>query len=105
MNVNGYRSCGHIYSCNCNQFTATLKKEINRRIQTEKALVDTLSYLEPGTSRGPAIDGWVKMMRQVAEVLEWKVCYKCDGTCKSINRHWDICTCCLAVGKLPPDRF
>lgn len=56
-----------------------------------------LPYTWPEKKRGPAWEGWILMMREVAQVLEWEICPKCEGTGGGKR---DICTRCFAIGRI-----
>ena len=71
----------------------------------QKELIDKLiSYAWPGRDRGPAHPDWLKMMKAVAEYMEWEVCSKCKGEGKvgvnSAYRTRDCCTMCYGIGKV-----
>ena len=79
------------------------------KVSCKEALDAVICYAYPEVSRGPANKRWIETMKRAASALDWCVCQYCDGTGVNkedgpqyfMKRKGDICTACLAVGKVP----
>lgn len=70
----------------------------------KKVLEEVCHWLWPDISRGPARRNWVESMKRIAGVLEWEICWKCNGEGKTNATFPDnCCTLCLNIGKVPPE--
>lgn len=59
-------------------------------------------FLWPEIKRGPADAEWVSVMREVAEVLGWKVCPGCRDNPPDGEETGDCCVRCFNIGLVDP---
>jgi hypothetical protein len=68
-----------------------------------KKLLEQLRYFSwPEIQRGPADDSWIQMQRQLADILDWDACTRCNGIGEAPTkfRSRDCCPGCYGVGKV-----
>lgn len=80
-----------------------LKAKSEDMVLVPRKLLEQLDYFSwPEIQRGPADNSWIRMRRQLADVLGWDTCDECDGTGEVATelRPRDCCIACYGVGKV-----